>query len=109
MRRRNLVDSTKHSLWTWNVKVCEKVARGLPVYFCRISVRCQDRFYFRSENEAAIFVVVVERFDSKMVTCENEFTFAPVKERECEHSVQTLNALCALFLIQMQNHFRICS
>src|ERR1700722_11283018 len=109
MSGRKFENGGEHRLWIGNPKEGQVLMESFFVDL-RVNPRnLQQGFDFGRKGETASLLHVVERFDSEMITCHKQSgpAGAQVANAESEHTLQALNAVGALLLIEVNDDFRV--
>ncbi len=67
----------------------------------------QDRFDLGSENEAAVFVIEVERLDADAIAHEHELFFVRVPQCDAVVAFDLVNEVEAAFFVKVQDRFGV--
>src|SRR2546429_3082978 len=67
----------------------------------------EDRLDLRTKNQPSTGLRVIQRFDPKAVTRQQEPPLALIPHSESKHPAQVLNALFAELLIKMNDYFSV--
>ena len=67
----------------------------------------QDRFDLGRKNEAAVFVIEVERLNADAIAHEHELFFVRVPDRDAVIAFDLVNEVEAAFFVEMQDRFGV--
>src|SRR5215472_3667775 len=105
--RRQFRYSFKEGLRTQGAPIGEDLVQSFQIHAPGHARMAQKGLHFRCKEQPAIRDRVEQGTHAETVTCEQKTPFSPIPDRESPLAVQLVNAIRAIFLIQVQNYFSI--
>jgi hypothetical protein len=102
-----LLNACKHGFRSRHKLEAEIMIKRLAIQSPRDNRRFEDGFDFRSEQDAAVELTVIERFDSQAISYEQELVAAVIHKREGEHAPKLRQHVQAVFFPRVQDDFSI--
>src|SRR5205807_1566347 len=105
---RNFMNAAKQRLRRRSRQESEIVIQRFFVYFRRDRRMLQDRLDFRSEDEAAIVLVKIERLYAGTIPRQHQPLAIGIPDRNREIAFNVVNEIEPAFFVEMQYGFGIC-
>src|SRR5262245_12067209 len=103
----DLLNVAKERSWRRCGEERQVVIERLFVDVGRYGRMLQDRLDLGRENEAALLVIEVQRFDADAIADENELFFVRVPERDAVIAFDVVNEVETAFFVQVQDGFGV--
>ena len=90
-----------------DVKKTQIIAQSIERHILFDFGKSENRLELRAKHQLAVFMPIMQRFDTQPVAVKIKEAFFRVPQRDGKHAAQTLNKIAAFFFIKMDDDFRV--